>query len=195
MIDPEQIDGWLFPEEGALLDKYAAEVVGRKTVFEGFPKILELGSYKGKSTVYMGRDKMVQIVCVDTFMSDATTRERKDTLQEFLRNTEDLYNVVVVPTTTEKAKTLLTSGRLPLMYDLIFVDADHSYEACRKDVEMFLPHLRENGYLILHDAFGENGEETETPWPGVTQVTRELREQSQLHFVEKCRRCAVFKKV
>lgn len=46
--------------------------------------------------------------------------------------------------------------------DLIFIDGDHSYEGCKKDVERFVPEfLRPGGYFILHDYYGwydQNGQ-------------------------------------
>lgn len=53
-------------------------------------------------------------------------------------------------------------------YDLVLVDADHSYEACRSDVDTVLPHAR---ILALHDI-------VDAACPGVRQVWRELREQT-----------------
>lgn len=47
--------------------------------------------------------------------------------------------------------------------DLILIDGDHLYEACRRDVQQYVPtYLRPGGYFILHDYFGwyegtENG--------------------------------------
>lgn len=34
---------------------------------------------------------------------------------------------------------------------LVFVDGDHSYEACRGDIEAWEPHIAEGGYLVFHD--------------------------------------------
>ena len=39
--------------------------------------------------------------------------------------------------------------------DLIFIDGDHSYEGCRRDVDHYIPQiLRPGGYFVLHDYFG-----------------------------------------
>lgn len=46
------------------------------------------------------------------------------------------------------------------MFDIIFIDGDHSYQGCLHDVQHFIPtFLRPGGYFILHDYFGwyENG--------------------------------------
>ncbi len=40
------------------------------------------------------------------------------------------------------------------IYDIIFVDGDHSYEGCRYDAFKFWTNLKPGGYMILHDYFG-----------------------------------------
>jgi hypothetical protein len=36
-------------------------------------------------------------------------------------------------------------------FRLIFIDADHGYNACKKDFELWSPMLEEDGELIFHD--------------------------------------------
>lgn len=38
------------------------------------------------------------------------------------------------------------------MYDLVFIDADHSYEGAKRDYEIWEPHIRPGGYILMHDA-------------------------------------------
>lgn len=39
------------------------------------------------------------------------------------------------------------------LYDLIFIDGDHSYEAVVKDCARYIPHVRPGGFYVLHDVF------------------------------------------
>ena len=48
--------------------------------------------------------------------------------------------------------------------DLVFIDADHSYEAVRKDIVKFAPKLRSGGILCGHDI----------DYPGVNRAVNEL---------------------
>ena len=42
-------------------------------------------------------------------------------------------------------------------FDLLFIDGDHSYEGCTKDLENWYPALVKGGHIVLHDCyFGEN---------------------------------------
>jgi len=38
-----------------------------------------------------------------------------------------------------------------LPVDVVYIDADHSYQAVEKDVKKFVPFLKEDGLLMLHD--------------------------------------------
>ena len=35
--------------------------------------------------------------------------------------------------------------------DLLFIDAEHSYEGCKGDIMAWLPHVRSGGLLLIHD--------------------------------------------
>lgn len=48
--------------------------------------------------------------------------------------------------------------------DFIFIDADHSYEGCRADIEAWLPKVKPAGFLFGHDI----------NWPGVLRACEEL---------------------
>ena len=37
--------------------------------------------------------------------------------------------------------------------DFVFVDADHSYDACNRDIVNWLPKLKEKGWMAGHDYF------------------------------------------
>ena len=40
-----------------------------------------------------------------------------------------------------------TDGRI----DVLFIDGDHTYEGCHRDIEAWYPHLKENGVMFFHD--------------------------------------------
>lgn len=37
------------------------------------------------------------------------------------------------------------------MFDLVFIDADHSYEGCKQDIQDYWPKVKKGGYLGGHD--------------------------------------------
>jgi len=47
----------------------------------------------------------------------------------------------------------LTNHDKNKMFDLVFIDADHSHEASLKDFKLVLPLVSDNGLILLHDTY------------------------------------------
>jgi predicted O-methyltransferase YrrM len=50
--------------------------------------------------------------------------------------------------------------------DMVFIDGEHAYANCVGDIKAWLPHIKENGILAVHDYA--------PPWPQVRQAVDEL---------------------
>lgn len=50
--------------------------------------------------------------------------------------------------------------------DVLFIDGDHSYEGCKRDIEAWLPFVKEGGVLLFHDCDESS--------PGVVQAVAEF---------------------
>jgi len=61
-------------------------------------------------------------------------------------------------------------------FDLIFIDADHSYEGCKADIQNYFPKVKKGGYIGGHDY--ENNEQNFKF--GVTQAVDELINDPEL---------------
>jgi hypothetical protein len=46
------------------------------------------------------------------------------------------------------------------VFDLVFIDADHSYRQSMKDFNGILPFVREGGFILLHDSYPASDENT-----------------------------------
>jgi hypothetical protein len=65
--------------------------------------------------------------------------------------------------------------RSNLAIDVLFIDADHSYEAALQDFRNYLPYLRPHGLILMHDAHpGDASLATPTQCGGVYQAVEEL---------------------
>lgn len=62
----------------------------------------------------------------------------------------------------------------PFAVDLVFIDADHTYEAVKEDIELWKPHVRPGGLLCGHDY---------RLFEGVTQAVDEIRPDEVKGFV------------
>jgi hypothetical protein len=153
----KDIGGWLDEREGVLLYKLAKQC--RQGV------IVEIGSYKGRSTVWLGQGSLAgskpMIYAVDphTFTAKVDGEDRPEhskemtTYDEFIRNIKaggvDSLVKPMVTTSQEAAK----NWKLPV--GLLWIDGDHSYEGVKQDVELWEPHLIDGGVIAFHDSFGE----------------------------------------
>jgi uncharacterized Rossmann fold enzyme len=59
--------------------------------------------------------------------------------------------------------------------DFAFIDADHSYEGCKADIEAWLPKVKKGGYLCGHDY-----DNPDFPWFGVQKAVDEIFPQVEL---------------
>lgn len=139
-------------------------------------RMLEIGSYCGQSTrwILLGcilRD--AHLYCIDPFdakfdgepaLSDTGSWEQREQCMKdtgcylFEGNVKPVFNVnmehafrglpenlTVIRGLSQEVVSQWSYGDL----DIIFIDGDHS--RCRQDVELWLPHLRPHGMLILDD--------------------------------------------
>lgn len=143
------VPGWLNDSEGRLLAKYAQ---GKK--------VLEVGSYKGRSTIWMARVAQ-SVFAVDTWDGRCTPTPQ-DTLPEFLANLQK-YNVADKVTAGGGTLAMVRKGQTqhPTLgefenpdfgpFDLIFIDGDHSEEGVKADIEESLSLLAPGGLMAFHD--------------------------------------------
>jgi predicted O-methyltransferase YrrM len=112
---------------------------------------VEVGSYLGASTCFLAegaKGRAGTVYCVDTWQNTAMSEGVRDTYQEFLDNTSR-YRDLVVPlrgTSKDVGEKFLEE------IDLLFIDADHSYEAVTQDLLTWLPRLRPKSWLVMHDS-------------------------------------------
>jgi hypothetical protein len=69
------------------------------------------------------------------------------------------------------------------MFDIIFVDGNHSFEQSYKDVQNSLKCLNENGIIVCHDCNPPNREMVDSGWMGyVFKTILKLRMETDLHI-------------
>jgi MMP 1-O-methyltransferase len=153
-----RVEGWLSDEQGRALYAAAASATGRGA-------IVEIGSWKGRSTIWLAAG--AQLAGRKVHAVDPHVNSREDptanTLAEFQRNLEAAgLSAAVVPLVMSSAKA---AARLAEPVEVLFIDGDHSYEAVRQDVALWLPRLVEGGTVMFHDV-------TTTAYKGPRRVFR-----------------------
>jgi predicted O-methyltransferase YrrM len=135
---------------------------------KGCTRILELGSFHGRSARAMLDNSNAHIWCVDSWRgasgdTQVGKRPTEDDFNTFLGNLKDvLHRVTVLKSYTYEVVSQLQKD----FFDLVFIDADHSYEAVRFDIINYAPKVKLGGLLCGHD-YSRN-------WPGVVRAVQEL---------------------
>lgn len=117
-----------------------------------FKIIAEVGVRRGGTTFHL-LDSLpeIKIYAIDTNISQFFNNEVAEKYGDRLKP---------IQMSSDKAADLLQDQSL----DLVFIDADHSYEAVKKDILKYTPKLKSTGLMTGHDI----------DYPGVNKAVNEL---------------------
>jgi predicted O-methyltransferase YrrM len=167
------IKGFLDPDEGAALFQHVLATAA-------LGPCLEVGSYCGKSTVYLGTAAKAAggiVYAVDHHRGSEEhqlgeeyhdpdlfdpTAHLMDSFREFRKNMRaaDLESVVVpivAPSTVAALHWATPLG-------MVFIDGGHSWEAALNDYRSWVAHIRPGGILAIHDIFPNPAEGGQAPY-------------------------------
>lgn len=153
---------------------------------------VEVGAYLGRSSLYLASriqwsGKKIRVYVVDRWdgwlyddcyprssadQSSAAGADSEDVFWHFIRNVrragvEDVICPLKMP--SEQAASLFEDGTI----DFVFLDADHGYEAVRRDLEAWFPKVKRRGVLGGHDYLHPD-------FPGVRRAADEFFTEQQL---------------
>jgi predicted O-methyltransferase YrrM len=174
-IDPELIaatKGFLDEAEGRCLYEIA-----RKASRLG--PCLEIGSYCGKSTIYIGAACKTNngiLFSIDHHRGSEEQQPgeayfdpglfnpqigRLDTFQEFRKTLEkaDIEDTVVAMVCRSEVAARLWATPL----SMVFIDGGHTAEAAQIDYDCWARHILPGGYLLIHDIFKDPAEGGQAP--------------------------------
>lgn len=104
---------------------------------------LEVGSASGGNTFVLNKYlNFENIVIVD---------DNKHPKHNFRPDVLKNYNYIEFIGDSQKIETIQQVKDLNIEFDLIFIDADHSYEGVKNDTYNYVNFLKNDGYIILHD--------------------------------------------
>lgn len=171
-VDIDSIKGFLAEDEaGALYD----------AVTETAPlgPVLEIGSYCGKSTIYLGCAAKPSGGIVYALDHHRGSEEHQpgeyfhdpdladadgmvDTFREFRRNISACgLNDTVIPLVTD-SKTAVRHWSTRL--GMVFIDGGHSLDAALNDYRCWAVHVAPGGILAIHDIFPDPHEGGQAPY-------------------------------
>ena len=128
-------------------------------------RMLEIGSYKGESTLlFASLGIFNEIHCVDPFSgyeeaNDIFQDNWDNVKHEFKTNTRYFDNIML----HQNFSYNIADKFQDKYFDFIYIDADHSYDGVKRDIELYLPKCK--GIIGGHDYHEE--------WPGVISAINE----------------------
>jgi len=152
------IDGWLSDEQAARLFERAREVP------EG-GRIVEIGSYRGRSTVVLAATAQqgTRVIAIDPHAGNdrgprqitgnlEAGEEDRIAFERNLRRAGVREPVVHIRKRSDEALDDV-DGEI----DLLYVDGAHRFAPARQDIERWGARVRPGGTMLIHDAFSSVG--------------------------------------
>lgn len=146
------IHGWFSQEDGRLLYRTAV-----KALSELPGDIVEIGSYKGRSTIVLGWAVRAsgldrKVFAVDPHEGSLTGRKVDPTWDDFVRNVSSSgVDRFIVPI---RKKSEHVEHHDPVA--LLFIDGAHDMENVSRDYARFSPAVVTGGYIAFHDYSNED---------------------------------------
>lgn len=130
-------------------------------------RVLEVGCYEG-GTLWEWMQHSTTVVAVDDACRNAGEwQEWADTAGCELNTIQG----------DSRHPDIIQAARGHGPYDFVFIDADHTYEACKADVDNYGTMIADGGILALHDILPR-------PGYGVSRVWAELKAIRGVRYVE-----------
>lgn len=149
-----RIEGFMHPDE---LEKLAELAIDKD--------VLEVGSFKGLSAWAMAIAAK-SVWSVDTHKANSAGQQQMEdhtTLAAFQRAISRFSHVRYL---ISDSATAALSDALPADFDMVFLDAMHTYEDVKGDIARWYPRVRPGGLMVFHD-YGHDH------FPGVKQAVDE----------------------
>ena len=164
----------------------------------GKQSALELGSMVGMSS-YVIASVAEHLVCVDVWSDNQDHLDHDPRQKEVyalyideLPNMFDAFNtncakeiclgkITPIRLNTQDAVYLFPDKR----FDMILIDADHSYEGVKRDYAAYKNKLKDGGILVFHDF-------NDSMWDGIAQACNEAVNKGEIKMIKLIERLAVF---
>ncbi len=147
-------------------------------------KMAEIGSYIGESTeIFAQNFSDSTIHCIDPWQSgydqlDLASLDMDNVEFEFDRRMKQYSNIVKIKKTSVDASVNFENE----YFDFVYIDANHTYNAVKEDIQTWLPKIKINGYIGFHDYDNPDVRRAITESFGYAQI---VFEDQSVFFIKK----------
>jgi predicted O-methyltransferase YrrM len=108
---------------------------------------LEIGTFKGASSALMITRPNTNIVTIDT----GKYVKKDEVISNISKFNFCNNNFWYFEKDSHKVATRYAIEEFMPLVDILFIDGDHSYSGCKKDIQSWLPKIKQGGWIGGHD--------------------------------------------
>ena len=174
MIDSEidKLKGFMPKHEGIALTKWSKK-------FSSIGPIMEIGSYCGKSAIYLSKGAILNDQLVYTIDHHFGSEEHQIKEEYFDSEIFDYKNhrVNTLPLLIKNINKIQVKNIVPIVSNsvdiaskwdaklgMVFIDGGHSFKAANNDYVSWSTKIKKNGALVIHDIFENPDEGGQAPF-------------------------------
>lgn len=178
------LDGWLSLHEGFFLYETAKK--------KGKGEIVEIGSWKGKSTICLAAGSKIsegpKITAIDPHKGEFTKNgkigKKSPTFTTFKKNLEKVQLTSFVNPLVTTSKKAAQNWKKSVKF--LFIDGLHNYKNTYQDYSLWSPFVANNGIIAFHDAFcGHAGPERVVSEEILSKNWKDIGVVGSIIFVQK----------
>jgi len=158
----KDLEGWLTINEAYLLYSLAKKTRGRG-------KVVEIGSWKGRSTICLAQglkdnrtDEKIYAIDPHIGSSEHQGKGKINTFAEFKKNIKEAGVASVIKSIVKTSHEASKKFNDPV--EFIFIDGAHEYEYVKEDFDDWFPKIVNGGIMAFHDTI---------VWPGPKEVVKD----------------------
>lgn len=199
-INIDQIKGFIDPDEGEALYRYSLANCKDKPC-------LEIGSYCGKSSVYIGTAVKINnqiLYSIDHHKGSEEQQPGEEYFDPDLINQNgdgiDTYpfflNTIKISKLEDHIKPILgdsveVAQKWNQMLSMVFIDGGHSEESAQNDYKFWKKFIEPGGLLIIHDVFPNPKDGGRPPY----NIYKKALDRKEFEEIELIKTLGILKKI